>query len=301
MYYIGIDGGGSTSRLLGTDKNLTVIGRHKGGPTNLAALEAETVCENIRQLIEEFNCQTGTHLKDCEAICIGSAGVDGDRNTGLMESIFRDIGFNGKIKIVTDAVVALASKTKGEAGIVIISGTGSIGYAIDKSGHALRCGGWGAFIDDSGSGYKIGMEAIRYALMDYDGRGQKTVLTSKIMEFFELKRIDEVLKHVYSIPFDKAKIAKLSQVVRTAAEAGDSIALLIERTAAEDLALLAKTLIGRSQLSTAQVILSGSILLHNPHIQERFKHAVEAAYPNVTIAPQDVESELGAVYLAMQL
>jgi len=89
--------------------------------------------------------------------------------------------------------------------------------------------------------------------------------------------------------------------VRTAAEAGDSIALLIESTAAEDLALLAKTLIGRSQLSTAQVILSGSILLHNPHIQEGFRQAVEAAYPDVTITPQDVESEMGAVYLAMQL
>jgi len=301
MYYIGIDGGGSTSRLLATDKDLNVLGKHKGGPTNLAALDAETVGKNIRCLVEEFNRSTNTHIKDCKAICIGSAGVDGDRNTTLMESIFRDIGFNGKIKIVTDAVIALASKTKGKPGIVIISGTGSIGYAIDESGQALRCGGWGAFIDDTGSGYKIGIEAIRYALMDFDGRGQKTVLTSKIVEYFELKRIDEVLKQVYSLPFDKAKIAKLSQVVRAAAQAGDDIALLIESTAAKDLALLAKTLIRKSQLLTTQVILSGSILLHNQHIQDRFRQAVMEAYPNVTIAPQDVESEMGAVYLAMQL
>ena len=300
MYYIGIDGGGSTSRLLAVDKHLTPIGRNTGGPTNLAALPAEVVGENIRRLIEEFNAKTNTHIKDCEAICIGTAGADGDRNTAVMEKIFRDIGFTGKIKIVTDAVIALASKTKGKAGIVIISGTGSIGYAIDESGQASRCGGWGAFIDDSGSGYKIGMEAIRYALMDFDGRGQKTALTSKIIEFFELKRIDEVLKQVYSIPFDKAKIAKLSQLVRTAAQEGDTIALLIENTAAEDLALLAKTLISKSQLFAAQVILSGSILLNNQHIQDRFKQKVIEAYPNVTIAPQDVESELGAVYLAMQ-
>ena len=301
IYYIGIDGGGSTSRLLAVDENQITLGRHTGDATNLTSLSREDVTSNIRRLLNEFNAKTNTRLENCKALCIGTAGVDGTRNTALMESIFRDVGFKGKFKVVTDAAIALMAKTKGEAGVCIISGTGSIGYAVDESGQTSRCGGWGAFIDDAGSGYKIGMEAIRYALMDFDGRSQSTILTEKVANYFQLKCIDEVLKQVYSTPFDKAKIAKLAPLVRNAAEEGDEIALQIENTAADDLALLAKTLIYKNKLYNHMVVLCGGVLLNNKHIQNRFKQKVFESYPQVIISPLDVEAEMGAIYLASVL
>lgn len=296
MYFIGIDGGGSTSRLLAVDKALTPIARHTGLATNLSASPFEVVRDNIHNLLRGFCEESGLRLEDCVSLCIGTAGVDGDRNLGPMESIFREAGYAGKLKIVPDAAIALMAKTKGAPGIVIISGTGSIGYAIDSFGKATRCGGWGAFIDDGGSGYKIGIEAIRYSLMAFDGRGQKTILTDKITKHFEIGRIDEVIKIVYALPYDKAKIAKLSDVVRAAASEGDEVALSIERQAAEDLALMAKTLAARNKCN--MIVISGGILLNNMDIQSMFKRDVIESCPGVSVLHLDVEAEMGAIYLA---
>ena len=306
MYCIGIDGGGTKSKLVAVDEDLNVIGRHIGKATNPTSVPNETLFENICNLITEFNVMTNTSLKDCKALCLGTAGVDGNRHVAPLEQIFRAIGFEGKLKIVADAVIAIMAKTKGEAGIVIISGTGSIGYAVDEKGQFSRCGGWGAYIDDCGSGYKIGMDAVRYALMAFDGRGKKTVLSEMLINHFGLQRLDEIIPHIYGTVstktvFDKAMIAGLSTLVSTAVKAGDEIAISIEKAAAEDLADIAKTLIYRNGLYEHSVVLSGSILLNNINIQRRFTEIVMEAYPKMRITPLDEDAEMGAVYLAMKL
>jgi len=301
MYYIGIDGGGTSSRLLAVDKDFNCIGSSKGLATNLASLSKEKVAENIKNLLCDFNTKYNMQLKDCKSICIGTAGVSADKDGFIMESIFRGLGFKGQFKVVNDAAIVLMAQTKGKAGIVIISGTGSIGYAVDEAGNATRCGGWGAFIDDCGSGYKIGAEALKAAFMDFDGRGKKTTLTNKIVSHFGFKRLDEVLQEVYGKPFDKAKIAKLSLLVSATAKEGDETAISIENTAADDLALMAKTLIAKSGLNKHLVVLSGSVLLHNVNIQNRFRKNVMESCPNIKIAATDTLPEWGAVYLAAGL
>jgi len=299
-YYIGIDGGGSTSRLIAVDENLQVIGKHIGNATNPMSVPPETLFQNINTLITEFNTKTNTSLENCKSLCLGTAGVDGTRNVAQMEDIFKRIGFKCKLKIVADAVIAIMAKTKGEAGLVIISGTGSIGYAIDEAGKFSRCGGWGAHIDDFGSGYRIGMDAIKYALMDFDGRGQQTILSEMLMKHFNISSMDEIIPHIYGPVFDKAMIAKLSHLVNDAAQKGDAVALCIEQNAANDLAVLAKTLIRKSHLFQHSVVLSGSIILNNKNIQAQFAQIVTEAYPNVKITPLDEDAEMGAVYLAMR-
>ena len=294
MYYIGIDGGGSNSRLLAVDEDFNFVGSSRGLATNLATLSREKVAENIKNLLSDFISK----LDDCKSICIGTAGVSADKDGFVMESIFRDLGFKGRFKVVNDAAIVLMAQTKGEAGIVIISGTGSIGYAIDEYGRATRCGGWGAFIDDYGSGYRIGVEALRAAFMGFDGRAKKTILTNKIVSHFGISRLDEALQEVYGKEFDKAKIASLSVLVGAAAEEGDEAAVSIENAAADDLALMAKTLVAKSGLAENLIVLSGSILLHNANIQSRFRQSVLSDYPGIKIAAADTQPEWGAVYLA---
>ncbi|UUZ96407.1 hypothetical protein LJK87_20105 [Paenibacillus sp. P25] len=54
--------------------------------------------------------------------------------------------------IANDAVAALAAGTSGEAGIVLIAGTGSIAYGYDpETGEAVRAGGWGYLLGDEGA------------------------------------------------------------------------------------------------------------------------------------------------------
>ncbi len=49
-----------------------------------------------------------------------------------------------QISICNDAIAALASGNEGELfGVVVISGTGSIGLGYDEKGNSTRSGGWG--------------------------------------------------------------------------------------------------------------------------------------------------------------
>ena len=290
--YIGIDGGGSTSRLVAVDANNNIIARKVSGATNLASMPEEKVYKHINELLSAIN------INDCVSLCIGTAGAGVQRNIDVMQDIIRSIGYKGILEVVTDAIIALQAETKGEAGIVIISGTGSIGYSVDENGNTSRCGGWGSLIDDGGSGYKIGMDAIHYAFKDFDGRGIKTILTSQILEYFKMKDMYELLAFVYSSEFNKTKISKLSRLVQKAAKAKDEAALNIEKEAARDLALIAKTLIKNNNLTNHYVVLSGGIILNNRNIQKKMSDEILESYPDIKIVKQKEPAEIGAVYMA---
>jgi N-acetylglucosamine kinase-like BadF-type ATPase len=319
-FYIGIDGGGTRSRLAAADENMNIIGRAEGGSTNIAAETYEGVFCNIKNLFEKFLRETDVSLQNCQGICIGSAGASTGNNGKLLEQIFREIGYAGKLKIMNDAELVLLAETKGKPGVIIISGTGSAGYSINKKGKIFRAGGWGHLVDDGGSGYRIGMDAVKAALMDFDGRGKKTVLTSMVAEFasaekplpnsqerngfsdLNLREMSEkITGYIYGNNFTKAKIAEIAMLVNSAANQGDRVAISIEQNAAEDLINLAAALIKRAELSSHKLILNGSIILRNENIRSIFENEIRKRFPAMNISEISLSAEVGAAFLAARL
>ena len=90
------------------------------------------------------------------AICLGIAGVDRASDEAVVRSIMSRIGYKAHILVVNDALIALQAGVGDAAGIVIVSGTGSIAYGRNDRGEASRAGGWGYVLGDEGSGYWIG-------------------------------------------------------------------------------------------------------------------------------------------------
>ena len=302
MYYIGIDGGGSFSRLAAVDGKARIIGRNEGGSTNIASMGYNGVLMNIKSLIAGFNETSGVALADCRGIVIGTAGVGLPESARLVEQIFRDIGYDGKIKVMTDGELVLAAECKGAPGTAVISGTGSIAYAMDKFNNAFRAGGWGHLIDDGGSGYGIGIDAIKCALMDFDGRGGKTMLTSMIDRHFGLDGdIGGVLKYVYSPDFTKTRIAEVAMLVQQAFIEGDIVAAAIQDRAAAALVALAAALIEKAGLGEHKVVISGSVLLKNRDIRAKFCKSINSRFPKIQIVEASAKPEDGAAQLAMNL
>jgi len=309
-YFIGIDGGGTKTRLVAAtfDGNKqTILGRASGGSSNLAALPFDTVFANIQKLLHDLHSTSGLQLQHCRAICLGSAGATAGDNTARLTQIFRMLGYSCALNIMNDAEMVLFSQTRGQPGAILISGTGSIGYAINMAGDVRRVGGWGHLIDDGGSGYRLGMDAICAALMDWDGRGAATKLTHIVAKFFDGEKEDiadvprKITGYIYGTGFEKSKIAELAPLIRHAAEQGDVTAHTIEKNAATDLVHLAHTLIRHAGVNDCKkIVISGGVILNNSHIRKMFEAGVLTAFPLVEVVEMAESAEIGAAWLAMQ-
>lgn len=298
MYFIGIDGGGNYSRIIGADESKTIIGSHNGNSTNLAINSYDIVRHNIKTLVTEFNKLTNTKISDCKAVCIGSAGINTKESAEKMEAIFRLTGFTCPLKVVNNAELVLAAETKGKPGVAVIAGIDSIAVARDKNGVLRRAGGYGYLIDDAGSGYWMGMQAIKHALMSDNGVYGDTVLKKTLFEHFKADSFDKIVEYVYSDSFNRSKVSELALLIKYTAVQGDEISLIIEEKAAFELFKLADVLLSQYNLSDTTVVLSGSVLLLNDRIRKKLVDLLYDKYDGLTVIKTNGKPEMGAIYLA---
>jgi N-acetylglucosamine kinase-like BadF-type ATPase len=140
MYVLGIDAGGTKTVCYLADADGTVVGEGRGGGANLQAhgeLEVEKV---LHAVIEEAY---GDRAVLPAAVCLGVAGVDRAEDDRVIRGIMRRFGFRVRTLVVNDALVALVAGVGDDPGVVLIAGTGSIAYGVNREGLAARAGGWG--------------------------------------------------------------------------------------------------------------------------------------------------------------
>lgn len=166
--FLGIDGGGSGTRVRLVDEAGQVLGRGEAGPSGLSQ-GIEQAWEHIRMAIGRAFAQAGLALpplSDC-ALGLGLAGAHSpaqcDRFMALAPAYAR-------VALDTDAGTALRGAHGGAPGSIVAAGTGSVGEALRRDGRRVSVGGWGFGIGDEGSGGWLGLAAMRIAHRALDGR-----------------------------------------------------------------------------------------------------------------------------------
>lgn len=297
MYYVGIDGGGTKSRLIAVDKAGNQHGPYIGKSTNINSNPAEVVQANIKSLVLEFLQEQGAGWESLSGFCIGSAGIDLPQNVQDYEKMLRASGIRCPLKAVNDVEIVFESEAKGQSGIVVVSGTGSIVFGKDEKKCTVRIGGWGHIVGDEGSGYWIGKEAVRRSLCSYDGREEKTALIPLLEEACKIKKIPDILDIVYTPNINKSVIADFSKLVDQAANEKDAVAVCILEEAAQELYLM---IIAAKKKMTLQdgfpVILSGGTILGSQLLCDKLCRKLAPLTENVKKTHQ--EPCMGAVYLA---
>ncbi len=140
--------------------------------------------------------------------------------------------------VMSDAELALFAAHGSQPGCVLIAGTGSIALRRNADGTITRCGGWGARIDDAGSGAWLGVQACRAVARMLDGRGNPTKLIRPVAAFVraDSDNHESVRQGLRRAAMDNA--AKLGIAVATYADEGDAVAMGILRNGASALAEL---------------------------------------------------------------
>jgi N-acetylglucosamine kinase-like BadF-type ATPase len=240
------------------------------------------------------------HLKDAtpEAACFSLTGyLEEDDTVPLLveEELETVVPELKRVHIVPDYVGNWAAATRGEPGIIIISGGGSVVYGCDVSGSSLRVGGWGHLLGDEGSGYWIGLEAIKAALRSWAGMMPKTGLEGRLMEEFGVADDLEFLSAVYSGEISEAQIAGLVPLVVSLSEEGDEASDRIIEAAARHLADYCSAALDR--LGTTRVYPSGGVFKAQD-MQERFGRLLYEAGYNVEVRPTAAEPSEGIFLIA---
>lgn len=247
---IGIDGGATKTIAAALDLYSGHVAAAETGPSNPEAVGFEAAAQAINTAIRATLRQlpgsrlSAGHLPPAAGentepdsvaaavLAVAGVNIDTDRArllpgvTALKAPV---------ILAVNDVVAAWAAGALAAPGIAAISGTGSNTFGVNARGEAWRCGGWGHILGDEGSGFMIALNAIKAALAYRDGRGQWSAVIPRMMDFYGLDKIEDIMPVIYR-EFDKAHIAAFAQQVAEAARDGDELAAGIFQQAAADLA-----------------------------------------------------------------
>ncbi|HEV2492267.1 MAG TPA: BadF/BadG/BcrA/BcrD ATPase family protein [Terriglobia bacterium] len=298
-HLLGIDGGGTRTTAWLTNERGRVVARAEAGPSNPLKVGFESAeCELLRAA---RLAKRRAHVNEdvLGAVCVGLAGVDRPQvHRPLLTWLHKSIPARHHL-LTSDAAIALQAAVGDSPGIMVISGTGSIGYGRDQHGRVLRSGGWGTTFDDVGSGYDLGRKAIGAALRALDGRGRRTRLESKVCRALHLHDITQVILR----PLAPHQIAALFPLVLEAARDGDRVARELCEDAGRELADIAVALLDRFgwRRRRVPVACSGGVFASSLQIRRSFARHLRRRAPHARVILLRRPAVEGAIALARAL
>lgn len=304
---IGIDGGGTKTHGILYEESGKILAEGFTPSSNPHSNPEPSVRASLHNLLESLLKDGAVSLENVDGICLGMAGCDRPADRGFIEGIMREkIDDLVKLVIVNDAVIAMMAVLSRLHGILVIAGTGSICFGFHEGkNEKRRCGGWGHLIADQGSGYLIGLSAIRAILDEYDGRIDKTSLTDVILSGLGLQSPTDLVGWTYTSGNGKTEIAALARYVHNEADKGDEIAAgILDNQAAqlfETVVPVYKHLFADNG-KPVPLALWGGNLIHAKGYRERFIRHVKSSGLDLEPVKRDEQAVVGAAkYMLQQL
>ncbi|MEZ4635279.1 MAG: BadF/BadG/BcrA/BcrD ATPase family protein [Caldilineaceae bacterium] len=302
--WIGIDGGATKTRVVAVGEDGVVIAEGLAGATNYQIVGVDAACLHLQQAIQIALERIEASLP-VAAIVAGIAGLDGPDDVEPVRQIMQSAAAELNDPTwwaVNDTVAAWAGALAGEAGVIVISGSGAAALAVGTDGNAVHADGWGHWLGDEGSGFDIGRRGLRAAVRYADQRGPATQLLDRLIERFGAAWPSWVTS-LNAMPGDAAhaQIASFAPDVVEAADVGDEVASSVLGHAAESLAQTAAGVIRRAQLSSpVRVATVGSLFVHSRMLYAEFAKSLAQLVPGAVVNHPKRQPAEGAALLAQR-
>jgi N-acetylglucosamine kinase-like BadF-type ATPase len=300
VYYFGIDGGGTRSRLAITDREGRVLARGEAGSTNIFSTPKEAVFDNIRSLLDSGLKAAGLRREDLAAGCIGSAGLGREAERRVFRDFFQSL-LGIPVKVCGDGEIFLCGGLEGLEGYCLIAGTGSLALGRSGDGRLVRAGGLGYMLGDEGSAAWIGKTAIARLLRGLEGRDLPSSMLGAVLQKAGLAESEDLVRYVH-LDADKARVASLAPLVTAAARTADPLALDILRAGAGELALLVKSVLDRSPwIENQTLVLAGGVIEHDEIVTGKLRETLAASFPRLKVTEPRTSALEGACLLARSM
>ncbi len=307
-YILGVDGGGiKTTVQIATISGEKIVGAVSGSSSYKSV--------GIKEAIENLNTGIFSAIKSLKSpkdiffvsSCFGFAG---NNDEGDIE-IYRRIVFNNKLSsyldpqktiICNDTRIGLELGSESKNKIIIIAGTGSNCFGVNQEGEQEKANGWDYILADEGSGYQVGLKALKAIMRAYDGRGKKTLLSKTILEEQNLKNIIELTKWTYESPFPKGRVGSLAKTVCRTAEMGDEVSIKIFKEEAEEVIISISTVAQKLGFKNKNfdLVFVGGLFKCEKYFKNIISSRLKKNFPGINYMSLLANPVVGAVELAIK-
>ena len=297
-YYLGIDGGGSkTTCAVGDETRL--LATATTGPSNIVRVGEAQARESLQQAVRQACAAAGITLEQVARTCVGGSGAARPELATVVREIVAEI-ISTPVDVVGDMQIALEAAFDTGPGVIVIAGTGSIGYGRDRQGKTLRAGGWGFAIGDEGSAHWIGRAAVAAVLRASDRESEEpgpSPLAKDLFKAWGVTSLSDLARAANSIP--SPDFAALFPAV---AASQDEVAKQVLRSGGKELAEVAAVVIRRlfakDDPGAVPVAMTGGVFRHASIVREVFYNELRKLEPRADINPQVIDAVEGALRMA---
>lgn len=307
-YILGVDGGGSKTTVQIADISGKVISQAVSGSSSYKSVGINRAIGNLNTAV--FDAVKKLKVtRDIYFIssCFGFAGND----AGEDSKTYRKIVFNDKLNsylnpkgtiICNDTRIGLESGSESKNKIIIIAGAGSNCFGINEDGKQAGASGWDFILADEGSGYSVGLKALKAIVKAYDGRGEKTLLSKTILEELNLNEIPDLVKWAYGGLFPKDKISALAETVSNTAKMGDKVSIDILAEEAEEAVISVTTVANKLGFKDKDfdLVLVGGLFKCEEYFKNILINRLRENFPKIKSMPLVGNPAGGAVKMAIE-
>jgi len=269
-YIVAVDGGGTKTAICLMNTETKEKKEYEFGSSNYRVVGLEETRTNLIEGYKHAINSSGIEIESIAGTVFGLSGLDTEEDFEIYSNLIDELKISEeKYYICNDAEAAFYSK--GELpGLVIIGGTGSIGYGVSQNNKHMRCGGYGSPISDLGSGYWIGIEVLKDLLRYCDGYCDYQLVFDDIRRHCTVEDFKQ-LPHLV-VNYKGNEISALARLVCDSALKNDTYCRGIVDRAASHTADIAKAIYKElkfKNMEKVDVVLAGS-LFKNQYYQTQF-------------------------------
>jgi glucosamine kinase len=292
-YYAGIDGGQSTTKAVIADENGRILGRGNAGPADEVDQNAnstrlhDALSAALEDAIAHANLSSDTRFAN---IVAGISGYEG-QVYGKPPELPTDA-----LTLEHDAPIAHAGAFAGEAGVIVIAGTGSVAYAANEYGATALIGGWGYLFGDEGGAFSLSRDAIADAMRNSDA-GVADDLTQIALQYFSVASLRSLSRAFYSGNISRAQFASFASVIVAQAENFNEQAAQYVKDAANALVTLAMRAMDRVALASPKVAYVGG-MFESATVRDQVAQGMRELVPQAQHMEPRYDAAIGALLMA---
>ncbi len=249
-YLIGVDGGGTGTRVRLADREGRLLGVGQAGASALGQ-GSDKAWQHIGEAVHMAAGRAGIETP-APAQCAIGLGLSGVSVPAQAQGFLKLNRGYALLALDGDGWTTLLGAHGGKPGVVVAAGTGTVGEVLRRDGSRACLSGWGWIAGDEGSGAWLGLKAVRRAMAAFDGREPMGELAVNVLDVIGRER---TTINAWNASAGQAGYAALARMVFDAAERDRYAADLVKQAVAE-LEKLARALDPDEDLPLS---LSGSI------------------------------------------